>query len=173
MVISGEYENNPENNLKLRALNYILSLHMIERLREQEGGVYSPSVNLTNSKFPRMTYEFSVYFGCAPENLDKLIAAAWEEIAKLKENGPSDDDRNKFLAEERVGIKNDLKNNAFWLDYLVRQCQNNGDPKLILGFNAMLDGLTKTELKAAMNIYLTDKNYVRMVLLPENERHKQ
>jgi zinc protease len=167
MLISGDFEYSAENSLKMNAISKILGFKMIQRLREQESGVYSPGVGLAATKSPRPTYAFSISFSCLPANAEKLIAAAKEEIAKLKANGPSQDDLVKFLAEERVAIKNAMETNAFWLRYLSNQYQENLDPQRVLEYDALLDTLNTTLLKDAVNLYLDQKNYIELVLLPE------
>ncbi|TCC99726.1 insulinase family protein [Pedobacter hiemivivus] len=169
LVLSGDYQYSEENRYNMEAIKYILGLKLNDRLREQEGGVYSPSVSLTSSRRPRSRYAFSVGFGCSPANVEKLIASVWEEIAKLQSNGPSADDLAKFKAEQKVGTKNAMGTNAFWLSYLGSQFQEDSDPKQILHFDAVIDGMTTGKLKEAMNIYLNDKNYVRAVLIPEDK----
>jgi zinc protease len=167
LVLSGDYLYSEANKDKLEAIKYILGLRMLDRLREQEGGVYSPSVSLTSSRTPRSRYAFFIGFGCSPANVEKLVAAAWEEIAKLKANGPSAEDVAKFKAEQKVGIKNALETNRFWLSYLSNQYQEQYDLKEILNFDTVLDGLSTENLKEAINIYLNDKNYIQAVLMPE------
>jgi zinc protease len=172
LVISGSYVEGEQNKEKLQAIKYILGLKMIERLRELEGGVYSPSVGLTSSRVPRARYAFSISFGCSPANVEKLIAAVWDEIGKLKTNGPSADDLAKFKAEQKVSIKNALQSNQFWLTYLTSQYQEQFDPITILNFDGVLDSVTVDNLKEAVNTYLDKKNYVRAVLMPESNLPK-
>jgi len=170
LLVSGNYVFSGESALQLRALKYILSLKMIERLREHESGVYSPAVSATMSKSPKSRYLFSIQFSCAPENVDKLINAAWDEITKLKNNGPAADDLEKFVAEEKIANKNQLESNGFWLSYLTNQYQEQLDPNEILSMNSKLDALTAAQLKNSMNAYWDGKNYIRAVLMPENRR---
>lgn len=170
LVISGDYNFSPESNLELRALKYIIQLRMIARLREKEGGVYSISTNMASSKSPRSRYSFSVQFGCAPENTDKLIAAVWDEIEKLKQEGPAVDDIQKFIAEEKVVLKGQLETNAFWLGYLNNQYQENLDPRNLLTYNVRLDALKAQKLQLAFIKYVAVENYIQVVMLPENTK---
>jgi zinc protease len=170
LVLSGDYTPGSKINVQLSAIRYILGFRLIQRLREQEGGVYSPRISVSNSRSPRSRYAYFIQFNCAPANVEKLIAAAWDEIGKLKANGPSPDDLKKFVAEEKVSIKNAMETNGFWLTYLSNQYEEKDDPVKLLGYDERLEALTAAQLKNAFNIYLNEKNYIRVVLVPETSK---
>lgn len=170
LIISGDYERSEANNLQLQAIQHVLQLRMLDRLREKERGVYSPSVTLTISHNQKSRYAFGISFGCSPSNVDMLIAAVWEEIDKIKAEGALPEDLDKFVAETKVGVKNTLETNGFWLNYLTRKYQDKVDPQEILNFDKNLENLDASQLKKAINTYLSDQNYIRVVLLPENTR---
>ncbi|MDB5154937.1 MAG: insulinase family protein, partial [Mucilaginibacter sp.] len=109
LVFSGEYDYNDSNNMQVDALNEILNIKLIERLREKESGVYAPGVRASYAKLPNSRYSIIVYFGCAPANVEKLIAATIEEIGKIKQNGPEAVDIQKFVAEETRSTEVQLK----------------------------------------------------------------
>ena len=62
-----------------------------------------------------------------------------------------------------------LKENSFWLSYLVNQYQNNEDPKLILNHLDALKAISPEVLKAAANTYLSGTNVIQLVLQPEKK----
>ena len=142
---------------------------MIERLREDEGGVYGVGARASYTKYPQATYSINISFGCGPENVDKLIASTLDEINKIKQNGAQAVDIEKFIAEERRSTEIQLKDNGFWLGYLTGQIQNNEDPKQILGYLESIKKITPENLKVAANKYLSGDNYIRLVLLPEKK----
>ncbi|TCD01386.1 M16 family metallopeptidase [Pedobacter psychroterrae] len=170
LIISGNYEYSEAHNMQLQAIKQVLELRMLERLREKEGGVYSPSVSLNVSHSPRTRYAFGISFGCSPANVEMLIAAVWQEIAKIKAEGAFPEDLAKFKAEKKVGMTNALETNGFWLNYLSNQYQEQLDPKDILNYTKNLENLNGAALKTAINTYLDGKNYVRVVLLPDNQK---
>ncbi len=169
LVISGDFIYNSENVNKLEALSEILQIKLTERLREDEGGVYSPGAFVSYGKYPTARYSFTITFGCGPENVEKLIAASLDEIAKLRKNGPQAVDLEKFLAEERRSTEVQLKENGFWLGYLVNQYQNQEDPKMLLTYLESLKKLNTENLKQAANQYLIESNFIRLVLEPEKK----
>ncbi|MBC7759888.1 MAG: insulinase family protein, partial [Phormidesmis sp. FL-bin-119] len=167
LVFSGDYSYNEKNNNQLDALAEVLSIKLIERLREDEGGVYGVGARASYSKLPQGRYTMTITFGSAPENVEKLISSTLDEINKIRQNGAQAVDLEKFIAEETRTTETQLKDNGFWLNYLNNQLQNEEDPKQVLTYLASLKELTPAALKAAANTYLSGNNYIRLVLLPE------
>ncbi len=124
---------------------------------------------LVKCKFPQGRYSMTVSFGCAPENVEKLIASTLDEINKVKVNGAQTVDVEKFVAEERRTTETQLKENGFWLGYLTNKIQNNDDPKQILGYLDSLKMINPAVLKSAADRYLSGDNLIRFVLLPEKK----
>lgn len=170
LYFSGDYTYSEENNNQLSALAEVLQIKLIERLREEESGVYSPGAFVNYSKYPRNRYSFTIVFGCAPANVDKLVKAALDEIGKIRKNGAQAADIGKFLAEEKRTTEVQLKENGFWSGYLSSKYQNSEDPRDILHYIDSLKNITPGSLKAAANKYLSGNNFIKFVLLPENKQ---
>jgi len=169
LVFSGDYIYNEDTNNQLDALGEVLQIKLIERLREEESGVYSPGTRMSYSKFPRNRYSFTVAFGCAPENIDKLVSATLDEINKIKTNGAQAGDIEKFLAEERRSTETQLKQNGFWLEYINAQLQNNESPTQVLTYLESLKKINPEGLKETAKRYLSGDNFIKLVLLPEKK----
>ena len=169
LVFSGDYNYNQGNNDQLDALAEVLSIKLIELLREDEGGVYGVRARASYSKYPQGRYTFNISFGCGPENVEKLIASTLEEINKIKQNGAQEVDVQKFIAEEKRTTETQLKENNFWLSYLYGQAQNNEDPRTILTYLDSLKNISSASLKATANAYVSGDNMIRFVLMPEKK----
>lgn len=169
LVFTGDYIYSEANNLQLDALEEILNIKMIERLREKESGVYSPRVQISYAKIPNQRYNATVSFGCAPENVEKLITAALEEIDLIKKNGAEATDIQKFTAEETRSTELQLKNNGFWLGQISQSYQYQQDPADVLNHVKNLDQVTVQSTKATANQYLSGNNLIRFILLPEKK----
>lgn len=168
LVFSGAHKYNETNNNQLEALAEVLNIKLIERLREDEGGVYGVGARASYTKQPEERYSIIISFSSAPENVEKLISSTLDEINKIKQNGSLAIDLEKFVAEETRTTETQLKDNGFWLGYLSNQLQNDEDPKQVLTYLKNLKQLNPDALKAAANNYLSGNNYIRLVLLPEN-----
>lgn len=167
LVISGNYNYSNDENIQLQALRDILQFRLIERLREKEGGVYSPSSTISYRKYPRNRYVFTITFGCAPANVEKLINATEEEIAKLRKTGPASGDIIKFKTEAMRQHELQVQDNQFWLSYLTDRYQNAEDIMAVEQFAKSLNAVSNASVRATAAKYLGGKSFIRFVLLPE------
>jgi zinc protease len=169
LIASGEYEYSPENNIQIEALQEVLQIKLIEALREEESGVYGVGVSESTDKFPTGHYRFSIAFGCAPENVEKLIKRTREEIEKIKQNGADPKDIEKFVAETKRKMETAVKTNGFWLNYLDHNTYLGDDLNEIFRQDELLKSVTVASTKAAANKYFNDENFIKAVLMPEKK----
>jgi zinc protease len=167
LYYSGAYNFNAVNNIQLSALGTILQYRMIERIRELEGGAYTPQAGVNYGKLPQSRYAFHIQFTCAPGNVEKLVAAANEEIKKIKNSGVSADDITKFTAEQTRGNETQLRSNRFWLSYLTYALQNGEPATGVFHLNDQLKQVTPATVQQTAQQYINDKNYIKLVLMPE------
>ncbi|MPR34945.1 M16 family metallopeptidase [Salmonirosea aquatica] len=169
MVYSGEYEYNPENNVQIEALQEVLQIKLIESLREEESGVYGVSVSDKTDKVPSGHYRYVIQFGCAPENVDKLVKRTMEEVDKLKKNGAEAKDIEKFVAETRRKTQVDMKTNPFWLSYIDTSLFIDEDLNEVFDEEKHLKEVTVASTKAAAQKYFNDENFIKVVMMPEKK----
>ena len=169
LFIHGVFEYTAENNVQLDALKSALEIKILERLREKESGVYSPQVGLSVSKYPASHYYFNISFSCATANVEKLIAAALDEVKKIKGSGASAEDISKFKSEEQRQMELSLRNNGYWLSYLALRAKYGDDMTLLLNDKKRLEAVTVESTKANANKYLDENNFIRLVLMPEKK----
>ncbi|MGN6394745.1 MAG: M16 family metallopeptidase [Mucilaginibacter sp.] len=167
MVLSGPYEYNDANNMQIDALEEILQIRLLERLREKDGGTYAPGVRASYKKIPNSRYSFNISFTCAPADVDRLIADALDEINKLRQNGAAQADIDKFVAEDARSTQVQMKENIFWAGYLGAAAQNQENPDNILKHVSNLGNVTPQSTKEAANKYLSGNNLIKFILLPE------
>nr|WP_294896874.1 insulinase family protein [uncultured Pedobacter sp.] len=169
LVYHGNYNYSDKENLQLDALKAILEIKILERLREKESGVYSPRVNVSYGNEPKEQYSVSISFSCSAANVDKLIAAAIDEVKALQKNGASADDLQKFKSEELRQFELQLRENGFWLGYLQDAYTDNKDPKKVLTYTDTLSEVNNASTKAAAVKYLNGNNFIKLILLPEKK----
>lgn len=167
LVYSGDFEFTPEAAIKLIALKDVIQFRMNERLRESEGGAYAPSVQFSREHAPKDRYQLLINFGCAPANVDKLIAAALEEIEKIKTNGPETDDLQKFHAEEQRQLETSLQDNRYWVSYLSTKLQNGEDLGSILVQSERIKNITGADIQQTARAYVSGDNLIQFILLPQ------
>jgi zinc protease len=167
LYYTGKYNGKKTTGAQIEALGDLLGLKLIEKLREEEGGVYSPRVRASAQDKPESTYQLIVTFGCSPANVDKLVEITEAEIAKLRMNGAEPSDIQKYKAEETLDIQEQMKSNGFWLSALNSAYLNEKDPTKILEAEKMLDLISEKSTKKTAKKYLSGKNVIKVVLLPE------
>lgn len=163
----GDYNFNEAENLAMNALESVLNIKLIERLREDESGVYGVSASSSYGKNPRNRYSFGIFFGTTPDKVEPLIASALDEVSKIKANGPELVDLEKFVIEQKRGLELRLQENGFWLAHLANSFQNEENPERILTLRERLDGLTVEDVKTVANKYLKSEGLYRFILMPE------
>lgn len=167
LYLHGDYNFTAENNVQLEALKSALENKVLERLRKKESGVYTPEVGLSVNKYPSAHYYFTISFSCAKANVEKLIAAALEEVNTIKTNGATKEDIEKFKSEEHRQMELNLRNNGYWLNYLTNRLKYGEDINLVLSSEQRVDNVNVQSTKIAAQQYLNESNYIRLVLLPQ------
>ena len=167
LQFNGEQPYSEAEQLKLQAVLEVLDIKVIESLREDMGGIYGAGIYGSLNKIPYPNYSVSIVMPCGPENVEKLIKAALDEVEKIKANGPTESDLNKVKENWRKQNLEDLKDNSFWLRQIQQSVEYGSNPDNILTYDKRVDALTVADLKAAANKYFTMKNYIQVVLNPE------
>lgn len=168
LVFSGKYEYSPKENVSLSALSELLTIRLLETLREKESGVYGVSASADYSKYPENRYSINIEFGCAPENVEKLISATNDVIMELRKSPISSEEVQKVVAEDLRSFELQSKENGFWLGYISGHLLLNDDLKAVFAYPDLLKSISPASLKEAADKYLTGENYARFVLDPEN-----
>ena len=168
IIWNGETEYDKEDDLAISALGEILTIKLVEELREEEGGVYGVGARGNMSKIPYDNYSFSISFPCGPENVEKLTEAAIAEVQKIRQEGPSADDLAKVKETFRLQRKEKLQENKFWIDQLEKAEREDYDVSEVNNFNDMVEELEADHIQKIAKKYLND-NYLLGVLMPESE----
>ena len=167
LVVSGDYSYDELHNLELNALCQILQIKLEEHLREDEGEVYSPSVKSSVTKYPEGRYMINITFGCAPGNVDHLVGMVRREMDLIIRQGPDTVDVEKYKMAFTRNEELALRDNGFWLDYLVGRFQNGDDVLQVLNRPAEVRGITAGALRGAAKLFFDGGNLIRFVWLPE------
>ena len=161
-----ETELDGKETMALKALGEVLTIKLIEQLREEEGGVYGVGArgNFRESPYPNLS--FSISFPCGPENVDKLVKSALAEVEKLKNEGVSDKDLAKVKETYMVSHKEATKTNKFWMDNFMKAERSKSDPKEVLEYLKKVKEITKEDIQNVAKKYL-DEKYFLALLMPE------
>ena len=169
---SGETKYNEQEDLAMRALGEVATIKIIEKLREDEGGIYGGGARGSLNKVPYGSYNFSINFPCGPENAEKLTKIALTELQKMIDNGPEQKDLDKFKEGEANDDVTNMKDNNYWLQNITNYQTQGGDKYSVLNYLTKVKALTVKDLQSVGKKYLTEKNRMVFTLMPEVETPK-
>lgn len=169
IVFSGEFDYSEQNAGQMNAVAEVLGIKLTQRLREEESGVYSPNAGVSVSRHPKGYYQLTVNFGCAPANADNLIHSTLDEIEKLRKNGATPVDVEKYKAETKRQLEVAEKNNGFWQARLNTIYTEGQDPLSLTRLDEMYKNVTTESVKQFANKYLDGSNIIVFKLLPETK----
>jgi zinc protease len=167
IMFYGDAPYSPKEALAMSALGEVLTIKLVEELRENESGVYGVSARGSMSKVPYGSYSFTISFPCGPENAEKLTESALRELNKIIKDGPQAVDLVKFKEGELADYKKDSKENRYWLSALTRSHTNGTPAADVLKTEEKINALTTKDLQDVAKKYLSKDKVVGM-LMPEN-----
>jgi zinc protease len=167
LTFNGPTRWSREAEHSLSSLAEALSIRLREALREDLGGTYSVSVAGHLVRKPRQRYRSEIQFGCAPENVDKLVAAVKAELAAFKAKGPPPEVLEKVRTAQTRALEESLRTNGFWLGWLAQHARDGSDVRLILEEKKLIDTLDARRMQEAARRHFADANVLQGVLEPE------
>ncbi|MEJ2543890.1 MAG: insulinase family protein [Calditrichaceae bacterium] len=169
ITFSGDFEWNSKNRFIARSMIDVLRIKLRERIREDLGGTYGVGVSGSFEHYPKERFEIEISFGCDPERVEELTKEVFAQIDSLAKFGTTENYLQKVTETQRRQFELNLKSNSFWLNNLEFRYFNNLDPTGIMDYLDLVDSLTLDDIQQAAKNYFNVKNYVRVVLLPEEK----
>lgn len=170
LAFLGDYNYSEDENINMDALESVLTIKLLERLREDESGVYGTGASASYSKFPKGRYSFNIGFGTSVDKYQSLINSALDEISKIKKNGPTQVDLDKFIIEKKRQYELDLKENNYWLNEISGAYRLKEDPTAVLKYLDQLKKVSVSSVKAVAEKYLKEDRLFKFILLPEETK---
>ena len=164
---SGEAPYNEKEAFAISALGEVATIKILEKLREDESGIYGGGASGSFMKIPYSGYDFTVNFPCGPENVDKLTKSAIAELQKLIDKGPDQKDLDKYKEGEYNEYNTSLKNNSYWLQGISQNQVDGSDPYAILNYPDKVKALTVKDLQDVAKKYLSNGRGMA-ILMPED-----
>ncbi|HOE04722.1 MAG TPA: insulinase family protein [Bacteroidales bacterium] len=167
MNFHGSMNYTYKDRLELNALCSIISTKLLEEIREKVSGVYTIGAYPQMSNRPDSKYDIIVFFSCDPARLDELTKGVFDEINKIKTNGPSDVDLKKAQEKLRREYETNQRENNYWLNKLSEFENGDLSQTEFKQFKEIVDAMSSESFKKAANFYFDEKNYVKVVLKAE------
>jgi len=170
LIFTGEMPYTRENRYALRALADVLDMRLREVLREDLGGTYGVQVAGSAVSRPQERYTLSMAFGAAPEQLEGLVAALFEEVARLSREGPAEQDLARVREIQRRERETSLRQNGYWMGQIAGYDREGLDFADILTYERLIESLDPELIQRAARTLLSPDRYVRVSLLPAGGR---
>ena len=170
MYFTGPFEYERQNRTTIRAMALLLQTRLRNVMREDLGGTYGAGVGASYAWQPIDAYTVSISYGSDPERADELADVVFAEIEKLKEAAPEEsavaDVRENFLRT----FETQAQTNNYWLSQFTFKYARDEDPSDIATYPELVEALTPAMIQEAAQQYFNMGNYVRVTLLPEEQR---
>ena len=167
MHFTGPATYSPQERMRVQALVDVLNIKIIDVLREKLTLIYGGGMGGGLSRAPTQSYDLSLSLPCGPENVDKVIAAAFSEIKKLQDEGPQAADLEKVKQNWLIAHRRALRENGYWMGVLQNAILYGDDLAQLMNYEKEVAALTVADVQSAFKRYLRQDNYVQMVLLPK------
>ena len=114
-------------------------------------------------------YTFDLVIPCAPQNVDKLVAATYTDIARLQKEGPRPKEIQKEVEAQRRTAGKDEKDNSAWC-WKLEMIYREGEPFTRLSDpNALIARVTAENLQRVAIKYIDTSKVIRFTMLPEKK----
>jgi len=132
------------------------------------GGIYTGGIRSNVVKDPYEYYTMQLTLPCGPENVDKLVAAANDEISTLKAKGPDPKDLDKVKSQWREKHITDVIENKYWSGKMQSVLFWGRDKDRVLNYQNYVDKLTPAEIQQTAKQLFDGKNKFQAILYPES-----
>ncbi|HTQ06441.1 MAG TPA: insulinase family protein [Polyangiaceae bacterium] len=147
-------------------LGEVLELRLRELLREKLGGVYAFHEGATLARRPTPRGALTVEFTCAPENLERLRHAVFEELARIAREGVDDD----VLATVRQRLarrdETNRRSDKWWLERLTDAYRYGDDFGKKNDLGAALARATRDGVRRTAGLLFDPRRYVLVSMTP-------
>ncbi len=172
IITEGPFEWNRRNRLTAGMLMKILDIQLRENMREEQGGVYGVSARLEVSKYPKQQYSITINWGCAPENVDTLVATVFKEMKVLRTGGPSEEN---MLKAREIMIR-DLETNAtmnqYWLNVMRNSYYYDEKTYKPEELKELINSISGDEIRQVAIRFFKDDHYLKAILMPEEAKEE-
>jgi zinc protease len=167
LTFTGPAEVSEMEELRLSALTEVMNIRIIDLLREKLGLIYGGGMEGSMTRVPYSHYTVNAMLPTGPQNVDKVLAALFAEIERMRTQGPDQGDLDKVKANWLQTYRKSLQENGYWLAVLQTSLTEGTDPATILSFDKEVQSLNVADLRRTAQRYLNPENYVQVVLNPE------
>jgi zinc protease len=172
LVFTGLTKFDKQESRLLTFLGELLTIKLVEILREEKSGVYGVGASGGMQDIPYERYNFNISFPSGPENVDSLIEAALGEVEKIKNGQIDEKDLNKVKESRLIKLREDFKRNQYWATEITRSLLRKDELDSYETIEARIKAVTKEDIQKVANKYLKKGEQIQIVLMPEKKSDK-
>ncbi len=155
-----------KSSVMLDAASYILDMIYTETLREEEGGTYGASANMSLQRLPEEKAIIQVYFNTNPQQSDRLRGLAVEGLTKLAEEGPTDEQVSMAVENFKKKIPESRISNTYWLSNL-QNWYNYGGEDFDALYEEAVGEISAENIMNVLQSVLEQGNFIEIVMRPQ------
>ncbi|HEY8469854.1 MAG TPA: insulinase family protein [Longimicrobiales bacterium] len=167
IVFHGPYTHSEDDQVALGAMARLLSTRLRDRLREALGGTYTVNVRSELHSVPERMYAVHITFDAAPDRVEEMQRAVFDEIERLRNRGPTEEEVGRLREEVSRELELALKSNSFWLRLITTYDQMERPLAELADYgDDAADRVTAKLIHEMSRRYLDSSRYVRVTQLP-------
>lgn len=166
LIINGDFAYNTKNVYELQSAVEMLELKVLESIREDKGGVYSPNVAVVMEKYPSASYSINIDFVTQPERVQEMISTVKSVMEDIKKNEDKDAAMKVKKAQEKDKDVT-LKDNNFWFGSILESLNNQESPSDLLKYFEYVNTLDAKTIKNTAKKYFNTNNMIEVITKPE------
>ncbi|AYD47433.1 M16 family metallopeptidase [Arachidicoccus soli] len=165
-IYHGDIAYSPELALRANMLGQIMTIELLNIVREEKQWIYSGGVSASVTKLPYGHYSITAQMPCGPENVQNIFTELDREIKGYIENGVSAEDLEKVKKAMIEQYKEEIKNNGTWAAELQQSLFWGSDKNDFLNYEQRVNAVTGEEIKATAG-QLLQNNYIKVASFPQ------
>ncbi len=167
--INNDLEFSPYNRQAMRIIKGILDLRYNETIREEEGGTYGVSTNISVSQFPKEKANAAIIFDCEPERSKSLKDIVYREIEKLYTEGPSEVDLGKTVNNLLKTREESKTHNSYWMSTLYSFYFSGIDYNNPANYEDIIKKFTTEDIRKVALAFFKDADIVDLTFEPAEQ----
>ena len=160
-------ENTLKNQITSSVLGQVLSMRLLEIVREDMGAAYSVQASCEVEKISDGSCRVSleIYAPVKPELCDSALQVIDQELQSVAATGVDDKYTSKVKEYMLKTYTENVRKNPFWVDYIKDYYRDNLDT--YTDYQQTVQNLTSDDLAALAKRILDSKNHITVIMLPE------
>lgn len=150
----------------LNALEQLVQGRLFEVLRERMSSIYHVGVSAGITREPTTRHYLRIWFSCAPQNVDTLRAAVFDQLADLARSGVDQQHLDALAKQLRLRHSENLLRDNWWLSTLVESSHYDGVAEQALDIDAITARLSSEHVRDVARRVFDPQNYVLVVQNP-------